>query len=268
MAKTEKNTEATGPIGKLDISNMDHVKLMAEDLKKFIRAEKLFQNIQGKEYVNVEAWQYAGARFGLASRCVDIWDISNENEMKYKAHIQIWDIDRDRVIGEGFGICSNKENGKKYYQEFAIASMAQTRGVGKGYRLFLAHLIRLAGFEPTPAEEMDFSGNEPQAKGTAETAARKPATPKPEPAVKPEQPAAKELKVDTNAAVANPEENVKYASAKQKEEIIGLLNNPVITRQEKTKMLLAINRLDEERAAQAIEKLKKTVEEREGAPAE
>lgn len=57
--------------------------------------------------------------------------------------------------------------------------------------------------------------------------------------------------------------NTRYASARQKEEIIRLLNNPVITREEKTKMLLNINRFDEARAADAIEKLKKVIEGRE-----
>jgi hypothetical protein len=37
----------------------------------------------------------------------------------------------------------------------------------------------------------------------------------------------------------------------------------VITRQEKTKMLLNINRLDEERATQAVAKLRKAIEDRE-----
>jgi CBS-domain-containing membrane protein len=56
---------------------------------------------------------------------------------------------------------------------------------------------------------------------------------------------------------------VKYATAKQKEKILHLLNKPVISRQEKTKMLLNLNRLDEERAQQAIEKLKQVIEDRE-----
>ena len=67
----------------------------------------------------------------------------------------------------------------------------------------------------------------------------------------------------SNAEPAQEEANVKYATAKQKEEIIRLLNNPVITRQEKTKMLLNINKLDEERAKQSIQKLKKVIEDRE-----
>ena len=60
---------------------------------------------------------------------------------------------------------------------------------------------------------------------------------------------------------------VHYATASQKEEIIRLLNHPLITRQEKTKMLLNINRLDEERATQAIAKLRKAIEDRKGTSA-
>jgi hypothetical protein len=60
-----------------------------------------------------------------------------------------------------------------------------------------------------------------------------------------------------------PAGQVRYATAQQKEKILQLLNKPVITRQEKTKMLLNINRLDTERAQQAIEKLKQVIEDRE-----
>lgn len=53
----------------------------------------------------------------------------------------------------------------------------------------------------------------------------------------------------------------------QAEEIIRLLNHPLITRQEKTKMLLIINKIDEERATQAIAKLRRAIEDREGTTA-
>ena len=56
----------------------------------------------------------------------------------------------------------------------------------------------------------------------------------------------------------------EFATGEQKEEIIRLVNVPVITRPEKTTMLLHINRLDESRADDAIKKLRKAIEEREG----
>jgi hypothetical protein len=38
--------------------------------------------------------------------------------------------------------------------------MAQTRAIGKAYRNLLAWLMKAAGFEATPAEEMDFAPKE------------------------------------------------------------------------------------------------------------
>ncbi|GEO02487.1 hypothetical protein AAE02nite_01510 [Adhaeribacter aerolatus] len=236
-----------------DIAKSDETMHLAIDLAKFIKENKLYQNIQGKEYVNVEGWQYAGSRLGILPVVEHVINVSTDTELKYQAKVNLLNLRTEQVVGAGFAICSNKEQGKKFYQEFAIASMAQTRAIGKAYRNILAWIIRAAGYEPTPAEEMDYNGNAPEAK------VEQPAVAVAKPAIKavPEEPA---QPVAAEAQVSN---GVKYASAKQKEEIIRLLNNPVITRQEKTKMLLNINKLDEERAVQAIAKLKKVIEERE-----
>ncbi len=233
-----------------DIAKSDETLHLAVDLAKFIKENKLYQNIQGKEYVNVEGWQYAGSRLGILPVVEHVVNISTDEEIKYQAKVNLLDLRSQQVVGAGFAICSNREQGKKYYQEFAIASMAQTRAIGKAYRNILAWIIRAAGYEPTPVEEMDYSGNDQAAK----------------PAVPTEKKATMKSSSNTAEAEAPKEEqsaSVRYASAKQKEEIIRLLNNPTITRQEKTKMLLNINRFDEERAAQAIEKLKKVIEDRE-----
>lgn len=240
-----------------DIAKSDETLHLAVDLAKFIKENKLYQNIQGKEYVNVEGWQYAGSRLGILPVVDHVVNISTDDEIKYQAKVNLLDLRSQQVVGAGFAICSNKEQGKKYYQEFAIASMAQTRAIGKAYRNILAWIIRAAGYEPTPAEEMDYSGNEP-----AKTAQRPaPATAEKKATMKAAEATTEAPKAEVEAETASA--SIRYASAKQKEEIIRLLNNPVITRQEKTKMLLNINRLDEERAKQAIDKLKKVIEERE-----
>jgi hypothetical protein len=44
--------------------------------------------------------------------------------------------------------------------------MAQTRAIGKAYRNLLAWLMKAAGFEATPAEEMDFAPAEAPKKST------------------------------------------------------------------------------------------------------
>ena len=243
-----------------DIAKSDETLHLAVDLAKFIKENKLYQNIQGREYVNVEGWQYAGSRLGILPIVEYVVSMSTDDEIKYQAKVNLLDLRSEQIVGAGFAICSNREQGKKYYQEFAIASMAQTRAIGKAYRNILAWIIRAAGYEPTPAEEMDYGGNEQAAKPAVPTE-KKPTMKAAAAASKVEEPApASDVATEDSASV-------RYASAKQKEEIIRLLNNPVITRQEKTKMLLNINRFDEERAAQAIEKLKKVIEDREGGQA-
>ncbi|MBJ6118973.1 hypothetical protein JAO76_12265 [Pontibacter sp. BT310] len=254
MNQPSKDLKVQKPkVESYDIAKSDETMHLAVDLAKFIKENRLYQNIQGKEYVNVEGWQYAGSRLGILPVVEHVVNISGDDEIKYQAKVNLLDLRSQLVVGAGFAICSNKEQGKKYYQEFAIASMAQTRAIGKAYRNILAWIIRAAGYEPTPAEEMDYSGNEP-------AKAKSPAVPTEKKATMRASEAA--ATADKEAA-EEPSTSVRYASAKQKEEIIRLLNNPVITRQEKTKMLLNINRFDEERAAQAIDKLKKVIEERE-----
>jgi hypothetical protein len=264
-----------------DIAKSDETMHLAIDLAKFIKENRLFQNIQGREYVNVEGWQYAGSRLGILPVVEQVTNMSTDTELKYQAKVNLLNLRTEQVVGAGFAICSNKEQGKKFYQEFAIASMAQTRAIGKAYRNALAWIIRAAGYEPTPAEEMDYAGNTPdvaveqpkaaQRQAQPAVAARAKDTPKAEPAQQAltaeavsEAPEAQQVAEPAQPLVAPAEPTaIKYASAKQKEEIIRLLNNPVITRPEKTKMLLNINKLDEERAQQVIAKLVKVIEERE-----
>ena len=48
-----------------DLSHSDETLHLATDLAKFIKENKLTTNVQGKDYVNVEGWQYAGSRLGI-----------------------------------------------------------------------------------------------------------------------------------------------------------------------------------------------------------
>ncbi|RFP63471.1 hypothetical protein D0N36_19210 [Hymenobacter lapidiphilus] len=250
--KAPKEPVSKPKVESYDLSHSDETLHLATDLAKFIKENKLTTNVQGKEFVNVEGWQYAGSRLGIVPVVEHVINVSNDQEIKYQAKVILFDLKSGQTVGAGFAVCSNKEQGKKFYQEFAIMSMAQTRAIGKAYRNILAWIIRAAGYEPTPAEEMDYGGNTPT---VAET-------PAPAPQAAPAAPVAMKA-VPAELAVAAEPLAPAYASASQKEEIIRLLNHPVVTRAEKTKMLLNINRLDEERATQAIAKLKKAIDDRE-----
>jgi hypothetical protein len=64
------------------------------------------------------------------------------------------------------------------------------------------------------------------------------------------------------AAEAKEQPDLKPITINQKTQILLLLNNSVITKEEKERMVSKINTFDAERAEQAIAKLKKVIKER------
>lgn len=131
----------------------------AKTLKQVIVEQKMYANIQGKNYPLVEAWQFCGAVLKCLPVIESLKELSVDGEVKYRAKVNLKRIDTGDIIGCGIAICSNKEKGKEYFLEYAIASMAQTRAVGKAYRNSFGWLMKLAGYEATPSEEMDFMKN-------------------------------------------------------------------------------------------------------------
>ncbi len=145
-----------------ELINKDSMLQLSNELSKLIKEKGLSSNIQGKQFVNVEGWQFAGASLGLMPIITDTKDLSNETTIKYMATCEVRNIVSGDVVATGIALCSNAEKTKRYFDEYAILSMAQTRAIGKAYRNLLAWLMKAAGFEATPAEEMDFAVEEPK----------------------------------------------------------------------------------------------------------
>lgn len=145
---------------KVEASLLDPNSLVdfAQTLKKVIVEQKLFTNIQGKNFVHVEAWQFCGGVLGVYPVVIELTDISDDKAIKYRAQVELRRFNGE-VIGGGIAICSNKEKGKEFFAEYAVASMAQTRAVGKAYRNAFGWLMKMAGYEATPAEEMDVKAD-------------------------------------------------------------------------------------------------------------
>lgn len=134
--------------------SLKSTKDLATQLTKFIDDNKLSANIAGKKYVMVEGWQFAGSQLGLTAIPTDAENVSTDTEVKYKASAEVFHVATGTLVSRGFAICSNKESKKKGFDEYAVASMAQTRAIGKAYRNNLSWLMKLAGFEGTPVEEI------------------------------------------------------------------------------------------------------------------
>ncbi len=162
----QENNQLSKPV--YDIVNKDSMLGLSNELSRLIIEKKLTTNIQGKNYVNVEGWMFCGSALGLNPVITEVTDLTRRGtepgqvEIKYMAKCEVRNINTGQLVATGVAICSNFEHSKKRFDEYAILSMAQTRAIGKAYRNLLAWLMKAAGFEATPAEEMDFAVETPK----------------------------------------------------------------------------------------------------------
>ena len=151
MGKTNEIATTTAQI---ELTNPSSIMAFATNIKELIVQNRLYTDIKGKNYVNVEGWQIAGAFTGVFPVVENVENLSDGEIYKYRAEVSLYDQNGAKV-GSGVAICTNKEAGKKNFDEYAVASMAQTRAVGKAFRMKIGWLLKIAGYETTPAEEMD-----------------------------------------------------------------------------------------------------------------
>ena len=162
-----------------ELINKDSMLKLSTELSQLIKEKGLSSNIQGKQFVNVEGWQFAGASLGLMPIITETTDLTRRGtepgqvEIKYMAKCEVRNITSGQLVATGVALCSNFERSKKGFDEYAILSMAQTRAIGKAYRNLLAWLMKAAGFEATPAEEMDFADAKADARAVKEEAPTK-----------------------------------------------------------------------------------------------
>lgn len=134
--------------------SLNRAKKLGDELTKFLKDNELIVDIAGKKYVPVEGWQFTGMQLGLTEVVISCDPVPTEGEIKYKAVVEVIN-QNGTVISRGFAWCSNKESKKKSFEEYAIASMAQTRAIGKAYRNILSWVLKMSGYEATPLEEID-----------------------------------------------------------------------------------------------------------------
>ncbi len=144
-----------------DLSKPGQVLEFAQELKKHIKDNELSTKIKGKDYVLCEGWQFAGSQLGILSIIENVHRMEDKQYIKYWCEVRLVKMGSDEIVGKGFAMCSNQEQSKKYFDEYAICSMAQTRAIAKAFRGTIGWLIKASGFEPTPAEESaEMSANE------------------------------------------------------------------------------------------------------------
>ena len=113
------------------------------------------------EYVTVEGWEVLGTFLGIVPVTTIIHEIKNDKGriIGYVARATLYQnpiIENDEIVGGTVIARAEAQADRSGFQKdlFAIASMAQTRALGKAYRMGLSWIMKMAGFEGTFAEDM------------------------------------------------------------------------------------------------------------------
>ncbi|OQX11011.1 MAG: hypothetical protein BWK73_18670, partial [Thiothrix lacustris] len=122
---------------------------MAGELAKMIEAQRLWDPINGKKYVKVEGWTTLAVMMGVVAREVQ----TTEADGIYTAVVELVRMSDGACISRASAECG-EEKPWCTRPRYARRSMAQTRATGKACRLAFSWVMSLAGYEPTPLEEM------------------------------------------------------------------------------------------------------------------
>lgn len=125
---------------------------IAGALTDIIEGRKLYSVISRRKYVRVEGWSTLGAMLGVLPREVEVTEHENGD---FEATVELIRASDGAVVGRGSAICGVDENTWANRPRYARRSMAITRATGKAFRLGFSWIIQLAGYEATPAEEVD-----------------------------------------------------------------------------------------------------------------
>lgn len=123
--------------------------LVADALADVLKKKRLFAAIQGKNYVTVEGWTLLGSMLGVFPVCV--W--TKELEDGWEARVEARTRD-GAVVGAAEAECRRSEKTWSSRDSYALRSMAQTRATSKALRQPLGFVVKLAGYEATPSDEM------------------------------------------------------------------------------------------------------------------
>lgn len=175
---------------------------IANSLKSFIEAQGLAVNVGGRrKHVEVGGWQALGALLGALGgtplHAETVWtrrlvgDDGQLQRTRYTAevtsypkgkgpdkpvNVTTYDVDGydwearvevrtpdGTVVGAAEAMCSRAEVKWGTREDFALRSMAETRAESRAFRRATGWIIHLAGYSPTPAEEMNGPEPPPQA---------------------------------------------------------------------------------------------------------
>jgi hypothetical protein len=156
----------------------------ARALKDVIEAKPHKVMFNGEHYLCFEDWQTVGRFYGVTAKVVHTTPVEFGEVHGFEARAVAVRSD-GAEISAAESMCCNDEPNWRSKPMFQLRSMAQTRAAAKALRNVLAWVVVLAGYNPTPAEEMtgteQAAETKPSPPGTAPRATRPTGAPISEP---------------------------------------------------------------------------------------
>jgi hypothetical protein len=130
---------------------------IAEVIKPLIKERNLYKRIGQSDHVYIDAWTLTGSMLGVFATTVRTWEVGDNEGAG--ACVEARTIN-GAVVGRAEAVVMRDEEvgGKRKWlmaPRFQLISMAQTRASSKALRMPLGFVMQLAGYDATPAEEME-----------------------------------------------------------------------------------------------------------------
>jgi hypothetical protein len=129
---------------------------IAELLVGVVKDRKLVKRISGNDYLLAPAWAVLGGMTGLAPSTA--WTKQLDDGAGYMARVEVRRVADGAVVSAAEQVCTRSESKWATADDHALIGMAQTRATSRAFRGPLMQIVELAGYKPTPVEEMPDEG--------------------------------------------------------------------------------------------------------------
>lgn len=170
LAVQEQRQNMVAPAGLFATDNPREVISKAVDvadaLIEVVRKKGWAKRIQGREFLELPAWQTIGAMLSVTPFCE--WSRPVENGWEARVVVRKSD---GTEIAAAEAQCTRSEKTWSNRDDYALRSMAQTRATSKALRSALGFIAAIAGYKDTPADEMPPDDEPPTPPAPPETPA-------------------------------------------------------------------------------------------------
>lgn len=122
-------------------------------VKEFLESKEKKVFFNGKRYAEYDDFQYIGTFYGITVKTFDPHFVEIGGRKGFHAKAML--LREQLEVGRAEAFCMDDEPNWRNKPLFQLASMAQTRAAAKAYSNLFRPIVRMAGIEGTPAEEME-----------------------------------------------------------------------------------------------------------------